>query len=116
MGGVGVGGRPGVTQAALQGAAEKLGKLERPGACATDAAATFVLTLVGAQGSAQHLGIHDEHLLGVAQKTLAKREDQATLIWTDSSAHLGPNKGPLFWQALRLLFVAGTGTSFSEAA
>ena len=63
------------------------------GAGATDAAAIFVLTLLRLGWSAQsarHLSTHDGtkvDLLGVAPQTVDFWVDQATLIWTDSSAH-----------------------------
>ena len=88
------------TQAALRGAIAKLSRLRRPWCCATDAAATFVLTLLRLGWSAQsarHLTTHDGtkiDLLAVAPKTVGFWVDQASLVWTDSSAHWGSTKTP----------------------
>ena len=61
----------GTTPAELRGAAQLLARKKRPWTCATDAA-TFVSRL---------------RLLGVARHTVARWVDQATPLWTDSSAH-----------------------------
>ena len=88
-------------QAALRGAIARLSGLKRPWCCATDAAATFVLTLLRLGWSAQsarHLTTHDGtkiDLLGVAPQTVGFWVDQATLVWTDSSGHWGKSKGQL---------------------
>ena len=76
--------------------------LNWPWCCATDAAATFVLTLLRLGWSAQsarHLTTHDGtkiDLLGEAPQTVGFWVDQATLVWTDSSSHWGKSKGQLF--------------------
>ena len=63
---------------------------------------TFVLTLLRLGWSAQsarHLTTHDGtkiDLLAVAPKTVGFWVDQATLVWTDSSAHWGNSKGSAF--------------------
>ena len=45
-------------------------------------------------------------LLAVAPKTVVFFVDQASLLWSDSSAHWNHSKGPLFWEAVRPLLVA----------
>ena len=68
-----------VWQASLRGAAQRQRKLKRSWACATDAAATFALTLVRLGRSARparHLVIHATiDLLGMAAKTVARWVD-----------------------------------------
>ena len=97
-------------QAALRGTVARLGHLKRPWCGATDAAATFVLTVLRLGWSAQsarHLTAHDctkIELLAVAPKTVWV--DQASL-WSDSSAHWNHSKGPLFWEAFRPPLVSG---------
>ena len=90
------------------------GSVVSSGRCgATDAAATFVLTLLRLGWSAQsarHLTTHDGtkiDLLAVAPKTVGFWVDQASLLWSDSSAHSNQSKGPLFWEAIRPLLVSG---------
>ena len=95
-------------QAALRGSLARLSRLKRPWFGATDAAATFVLTLLRLGWSAQsarHLTTHD----GVAMvpKTVGIWVDQASLLWSGSSAHLNHSKGPLFKGAIRPLLVSG---------
>ena len=91
-------------QAALRGSVARLGHLGRPWCGATDAAATFVLTLLRLGWSAQsarHLTTHKGtaiDLLAVAPKTVGFWVDQASLLWSDSSAHWNHSKGPLFWE------------------
>ena len=100
-------------QAALRGSLARLSHLKRPWCGATDAAATFVLTLLRLGWSAQsarHLTTHDGtkiDLLAVAPKTVGHWVDQASLLWSDSSAHWNHSKGPLFWEAIRPLLVSG---------
>ena len=100
-------------QAALRGSLARLSRLKRPWCGATDAAATFVLTLLRLGWSAQsarHLTTHDGNkidLLAVAPKTVGFWVDQASLLWSDSSAHWNQSKGPLFWEAIRPLLVSG---------
>ena len=100
-------------QAALRGSLARLSRLKRPWWGATDAAATFVLTLLRLGWSAQlarHLTTHDGtkiDLLAVAPKTVGYWVDQASLLWSDSSAHSNQSKGPLFWEAIRPLLVSG---------
>ena len=100
-------------QAALRGAIARLSRLKRTWCCATDAAATFVLTLLRLGWSAQsarHLTTHVGKridLLAVTPKTVGFWVDQATLAWTDSSANWGNSKDPLFWEAIRPLFTSG---------
>ena len=80
----------------------RLSHLKRPWCGATDAAATFVLTLLRLGWSAQparHLTTHDGttiDLLAVAPKTVGFWVNQASLMWSDPSAHWGNPKGPLF--------------------
>ena len=45
--------------------------------------------------------------LAVAPKTVGFCVDQASLVWSDSSAHWNQSKGPLFWGAIGPLFVSG---------
>ena len=73
----------------------------------------FVLTLLRLGWSAQsarHLTSHSGtkiDLLAVAPKTVRMWVDQASLLWSDSSAHWNQSKGPLFWEAIRPLLVSG---------
>ena len=46
-------------------------------------------------------------LLAVAPKTVGYWVDQASLLWSDSSARWNQSKGPLFWEATRPLLVSG---------
>ena len=46
-------------------------------------------------------------LLAVAPKTVGFWVDEASLMWSDSSAHWNTSKGPLFLEAIRPLLVAG---------
>ena len=100
-------------QAALRGSLARLSRLKRPWCGATDAAATFVLTLLRLGWSAQsarHLTTHDGtkiDLLAVAPRTVGFWVDQASLRWSDSSAHWDQSKGPLFWEAIRPLLGFG---------
>ena len=98
-------------QAAFQGSIARLSRLKRPWCGATDAAATFVLTLPGwTAHSAGHLTTHEGTtigLLAVAPLTVGFWVDQAILIWSDSSAHWVCSKGPLCWSAIRPLLTAG---------
>ena len=100
-------------QAALRGSLARLSHLKRPWCGATDAAATFVLILLRLGWSAQsarHLTTHDDtkiDFLAVAPKTVGYWVDQASLLWSDSSAHWNQSKGPLFWEAIRPLLVSG---------
>ena len=95
------------TQATLQTTITRLSRL------ATDAAASFVLTLLRLGWSAQsarHLATHDGtkvDLLGIAPQTVGYWVDQATLVWTNRYAHWGNSKGPLFWQTIRPLLASG---------
>ena len=43
----------------------------------------------------------------MAPKTVGYWVDQASLSWSDSSAHWNQSKGPLFWEAIRPLLVSG---------
>ena len=100
-------------QAALRGTVARLSRLKRPWCGATDAAATFVLTLLRLGRSAQstrQLTTHNGtkiNLLVLAPKTVGFWVDQASLMWSDSSAHWNQSKGPLFWEAIRPLLVSG---------
>ena len=58
----------------------------------------------------RHLTSHNGtkiDLLAVAPKTVGYWVDQASLLWSDSSAHWNQFKGPLFWEAIRPLLVSG---------
>ena len=100
-------------QAALRGSIARPSCLKRPWCGATEAAATFVLTLLRLGWSAQsarHLTTHDGTTidrLAVAPKTVGFSVDQASLMWSDSSAHWDKSEGPLFWGAVRPLLVSG---------
>ena len=100
-------------RAAMRGSLARLSHLERPWCGATDAVATFVLTLLRLGWSAQsarHLTSHSGtkiDLLAVAPKTVGIWVDQASLLWSDSPAHWNQSKGPLFWEAIRPLLVSG---------
>ena len=101
------------TRCRLRCAAPWLSHLKRPWCGATDAAATFVLTLLRLGWSAQparHLTSHNGtkiDLLAVVPKTVGVWVDQASFLWSGSSAHWNQSKGPLFWEAIRPLFVSG---------
>ena len=43
----------------------------------------------------------------MAPQTVGFCVDQASLMWSDSSAHWNQSKGPLFWEASRPLLVSG---------
>ena len=96
-------------QAALRGSLARLSHLKRPWCGATDAAATFVLTLLRLGWSAQsarHLTSHNGtkiDLLAVAPKTVGIWLDHVSPLWSDSSAHWNP----LFWEAIKPLLVSG---------
>ena len=100
-------------QAAPRGAVARLSHLKRPWCGATDAAATFVLTLLRlgwSARSARQLTTHDGtkiDLLAVAPKTVGIRVDEASLLWSDSSAYWNQSKGRLFWEAIGPLLVSG---------
>ena len=112
-------GTPDTMQAALRGSLARLSRVKRPWCGATDAAATFVLTLLRLGWSAQsarHLTTDDGtkiDLLAVAPKTVGFWVDQASLLWSDSSAHWNQSKGPLFWEAIRPLLVSGNVEGWS---
>ena len=81
-------------QVALRGSVARLSHLKRPWCGATDAAATFVLTLLTAGmeravcEASHHSRWHGRSTcLAVAPKTVGFRVDQASLIWSDSSVH-----------------------------
>ena len=80
------------------------GKLKRLWACATDAATTFVLTLV--RLALDHpRRVDDPPALGWRRKTVARWPDQEKVIWTVLSRRMAPlTKERLFWQALSFFF------------
>ena len=102
-------------QAALRGSLARLSLLKRPWCGATDAAATFVFTLLrlgwrrSLRGTSQDGTEID--FLAVAPKMVSFWMDQASLLWSDSFAHWHQSKGPFFchqttprfWQAGRLV-------------
>ena len=59
--------------------------------------------------SAKHLTSHNGtkiDLQAVSPKTVGVWVDQASLLWSDSSAHWNQSKGPLFWESIRPLLVS----------
>ena len=100
-------------QAALRGSVARLSPPKRLWCGATNAAATFVLTLLRLGWSAQsarHFTTHNGtkiDLLAVAPKTVGFWVDQASFMWSDSCAHWNTSKGRFSGKPSGPLLVAG---------